>query len=139
MKTSTPTFAAAILLTAVATPVFAQAAIQEPGAYSFYHPNADVLAGRQGYRPKFLHVRDRRMVYSLPICGRVSIDAAVLPGYPGVRLEVDQNRVAEGLGESRAAREGSGSAPSLVPARRLSDGPRLRSRRRGPSTSTPER
>ena len=51
MKTSIPTFAAAILLTAVATPVFAQAAIQEPGAYSFYHPNADVLAGRQGYRP----------------------------------------------------------------------------------------
>ena len=50
MRKSIPTFAAAILLTAVATPVFAQAAIQEPGAYSFYHPNADVLAGRQGYR-----------------------------------------------------------------------------------------
>jgi hypothetical protein len=30
--------------------VFAQAAIQEPGAYAFYHPNADVLAGRGGYR-----------------------------------------------------------------------------------------
>ena len=28
-------------------PVFAQAAISEPGAYAFYHPNADVLnAGR---------------------------------------------------------------------------------------------
>ena len=28
-------------------PVFAQAAIQEPGAFAFYHPNADVLnAGR---------------------------------------------------------------------------------------------
>jgi len=51
MKKFIPTFAAAFLLTAVATPVFAQAAIQEPGAYSFYHPNADVLAGRQGYRP----------------------------------------------------------------------------------------
>lgn len=51
MKKSIPTFAAALLLTAVATPMFAQAAIQEPGAYSFYHPNADVLAGRQGFRP----------------------------------------------------------------------------------------
>jgi hypothetical protein len=30
-----------------ATPVFAQAAIQEPGMFAFYHPNADVLnAGR---------------------------------------------------------------------------------------------
>ena len=41
---------AALLMTAVATPVFAQAAIQEPGAYAFNHPNADVLAGRQSYR-----------------------------------------------------------------------------------------
>jgi hypothetical protein len=50
MKKSIPTLAVAFLVTAIATPVFAQAAIQEPGAYSFYHPNADVLAGRQGYR-----------------------------------------------------------------------------------------
>jgi predicted phosphoribosyltransferase len=35
--------AAAILSMMIATPVFAQAAIQEPGAYAFYHPNADVL------------------------------------------------------------------------------------------------
>ena len=34
---------AAILSMMIATPVFAQAAIQEPGAYAFYHPNADVL------------------------------------------------------------------------------------------------
>ena len=51
MTRSIPTLAAALLLTAVATPVFAQAAIQEPGAYAFYHPNADVLAGRGAYRP----------------------------------------------------------------------------------------
>jgi len=25
--------------------------IQEPGAFAFYHPHADVLAGRQAYRP----------------------------------------------------------------------------------------
>jgi hypothetical protein len=52
MKKSIPTIAAALLLTAIATPVFAQAAVQEPGAFSFYHPNADVLnSGRGGYRP----------------------------------------------------------------------------------------
>jgi hypothetical protein len=31
-------------------PVFAQAAISEPGAYAFYHPDADVLnAGRSSF------------------------------------------------------------------------------------------
>jgi hypothetical protein len=40
------TLAAAALLSAMAaTPVFAQAAIQEPGLFAFYHPNADVLNG----------------------------------------------------------------------------------------------
>jgi hypothetical protein len=37
-------FGAAFILSAgMATPVFAQAAIQEPGLYAFYHPNADLL------------------------------------------------------------------------------------------------
>jgi hypothetical protein len=37
-------FGAALMLSAaMATPVFAQAAISEPGAYSFYHPDGDVL------------------------------------------------------------------------------------------------
>jgi hypothetical protein len=39
--------AAAILLMVMATPVFAQAAVQEPGAFAFYHPNADVLHSSQ--------------------------------------------------------------------------------------------
>jgi hypothetical protein len=44
--TSLKTLAAAALISAVtATPVFAQAAISEPGAFAFYHPNADVLNG----------------------------------------------------------------------------------------------
>lgn len=52
MTKTIPTLAAAFLMTAVATPVFAQAAVQEPGAYAFYHPNADVLnAGRPALRP----------------------------------------------------------------------------------------
>jgi len=51
MTNSILVLAAALLMTAIATPVFAQAAIQEPGAFAFYHPNADVLAGRQAYRP----------------------------------------------------------------------------------------
>ena len=37
--------AAAFLSLAFATPVLAQAAIQEPGAFAFYYPNNDVLNG----------------------------------------------------------------------------------------------
>ena len=36
---------AAILSTAIATPVLAQAVIQEPGAYAFYRPNRDSRLG----------------------------------------------------------------------------------------------
>ncbi len=36
---------AAAILSMMVAPVFAQAAIQEPGAFAFYHPNADVLNG----------------------------------------------------------------------------------------------
>jgi hypothetical protein len=44
--------AAAILSMMAATPVFAQAAVQEPGAYAFYHPDGDVLeAGASRRRP----------------------------------------------------------------------------------------
>jgi hypothetical protein len=39
--------AAAILSMMIATPVLAQAAIQEPGSFAFYHPNADVLNAGQ--------------------------------------------------------------------------------------------
>ena len=35
----------AVLALMFATPVFAQAAVQEPGAFSFYYPNNDVLNG----------------------------------------------------------------------------------------------
>jgi hypothetical protein len=42
-------FGAAFILSAgMATPVFAQAAIQEPGLYAFYHPDADLLHARSG-------------------------------------------------------------------------------------------
>jgi hypothetical protein len=34
--------ATAILSMMIATPVFAQAAVQEPGLYAFYHPDGDV-------------------------------------------------------------------------------------------------
>ena len=44
--TTLKTIAAAAQLSAItAIPVFAQAAIGEPGAFAFYHPNADVLNG----------------------------------------------------------------------------------------------
>jgi hypothetical protein len=51
MMKFSPTIAVALLATAVATPVFAQAAIQEPGAYAFYHPNADTVARSSAVRP----------------------------------------------------------------------------------------
>jgi hypothetical protein len=37
--------AATILSTAFASPVLAQAVIQEPGAFAFYHPNGDLGIG----------------------------------------------------------------------------------------------
>jgi hypothetical protein len=37
--------ATAILSSVIATPVFAQAALQEPGAFAFYHPNGDLGLG----------------------------------------------------------------------------------------------
>ena len=41
----------ALLTVGADLPAFAQAAIQEPGAYAFYHPDADVLnAGRSPFR-----------------------------------------------------------------------------------------
>ena len=41
--------AAAILSLMFATPVFAQAAIQEPGAFAFYYPNNDVPEWRPAH------------------------------------------------------------------------------------------
>ncbi len=44
--TSLKTIAVAAVLSALtATPLFAQAAIQEPGAFAFFYPNRDVLNG----------------------------------------------------------------------------------------------
>jgi hypothetical protein len=39
---------AAILSAAFAGPVLAQAAIQEPGMFAFYHPNGDLLHAGSG-------------------------------------------------------------------------------------------
>ena len=43
--------ATAILSMMVATPVFAQAAVQEPGLYAFYHPDGDVLKANRPREP----------------------------------------------------------------------------------------
>jgi len=49
--TSFKLFGAALVLAVIAVvPVSAQEAIQEPGSYSFYHPNADVLNAGAGGR-----------------------------------------------------------------------------------------
>ena len=53
--------AAALLSAAFATQAFAQAAVQEPGAFAFYHPNADVLNGGRSAPPAnaFAYVPER--------------------------------------------------------------------------------
>src|SRR6266404_5770092 len=43
---------AAFLSTAIATPVMAQAVIQEPGAYAFHYPNGDLGIGSTPSRPR---------------------------------------------------------------------------------------
>jgi hypothetical protein len=47
--------AAAMLSMMAATPLFAQAAIQEPGSYAFYHPNGGVRETSQA-RPAMVPV-----------------------------------------------------------------------------------
>jgi hypothetical protein len=43
--TSFKLLGAALIVAAIVAPASAQQAISEPGAYSFYHPNNDVLNG----------------------------------------------------------------------------------------------
>jgi hypothetical protein len=57
-KYRTIVLAAGLLLTA-AQPVFAQAAIQEPGMFAFYHPNLDVLNRGAPTPEYFLEQRSR--------------------------------------------------------------------------------
>jgi hypothetical protein len=57
-KYRTTVLAAGLLLTATA-PVFAQAAIQEPGMFAFYHPNLDALNGGAPTPEYFLEQRSR--------------------------------------------------------------------------------
>jgi hypothetical protein len=64
--------AAAILSLTFATPVFAQAAIQEPGAFAFYYPNNDVLnSGRPtpaaGLDDRTLMQLNRSDAYGTPV------------------------------------------------------------------------
>lgn len=55
--------AAALLSAAFATQAFAQAAVQEPGAFAFYHPNSDVLNAGRGGPPAsaFAYVPEREV------------------------------------------------------------------------------
>jgi hypothetical protein len=56
-----------ILSTALATPVFAQAVIEEPGAYAFYHSNGDLKIGsaRPQRREQVMAVRGTGDVMAL--------------------------------------------------------------------------
>ena len=64
--------AAAVLSLMFATPVFAQAAIQEPGLFSFYYPNNDVL---NGGRPTPAAGLDARTPVLLGSGGPIAMDS----------------------------------------------------------------
>jgi hypothetical protein len=55
--------AAAVLLTALATPVLAQEATQEPGMIGFNYPNSNYLTGGYGVRLPYNTGRYPRMPY----------------------------------------------------------------------------
>ena len=67
--------AAAVLCTALATPVMAQEVVQEPGMTGFNYPNSHYLTGGYGQRTPWNRDRTPRMPYG----GYVAYDAA-----PGV-------------------------------------------------------
>jgi hypothetical protein len=77
--------AAALLSAAFATPVFAQAAVQEPGAFAFYHPNADVLNAGRGGPPAdayaFVPERSNAAGLRLPVRPHRAHHHAVIKGY----------------------------------------------------------
>jgi hypothetical protein len=57
---------AALLTTGGQLPVLAQAAIQEPGAYAFYHPGGDVLnAGRP--KPRYAPLNQMQRTDQPPV------------------------------------------------------------------------
>ena len=64
--------AAAVLSTALATPVLAQEATQEPGMIGFNYPNSNYLTGGYGVRLPYNTGRYPRM----PIGGYVAYDVA---------------------------------------------------------------
>jgi hypothetical protein len=70
--------AAAILLTALAAPVLAQEATQEPGSIGFNYPNSDYLTGGYGNRLPYNTGHYPRMPYG----GYVAYDVAP----PGVMI-----------------------------------------------------
>ena len=59
MKRSRTIVLAAGMLLIAATPVFAQAAIQEPGMFAFYHPDRDVLNAGAPTPEYFLEQRSK--------------------------------------------------------------------------------
>ena len=68
MKSIKTIAVAGLLSLMVAAPAFAQEAIQEPGAFAFYHPNLDVLNGgaptpayrMEGMPPSVMQSHDRK-------------------------------------------------------------------------------
>ena len=88
---------AAILSTAIATPVLAQAVIQEPGAYAFYRPNGDL--GIASYTPS-----RRREVWCWPRNSQRYGISTVFPSIDGRKRNYNQTLVSAGRPPPAACR-----------------------------------
>ena len=83
--------ATAVLSLMFATPVFAQAVIQEPGAFAFNYPNNDVLNGGRPTPATGMDVRMPFVYGSNPYYATMDsgADGASCPGYDGGRHECE--------------------------------------------------
>ncbi len=99
MTTLTLLGAATILSTTLATPVLAQALIQEPGAYTVHRPNGDLGIGRgtadamalaPPFRPSIGGRETTTRPWSAPVGHRQPRIADVPPSTSGSRQILDQ-------------------------------------------------
>jgi hypothetical protein len=115
--------AAAVLSMTMATPLFGQATIQEPGALSFYRPNADVLNGGRptpaasgALASVPLGASDAYAAMGATRTARLALSVIV----PTTRLQVPSSAMmVTGIGASEAAREDERGGRSNRPFRDL--------------------
>jgi opacity protein-like surface antigen len=78
--------AAAVLATALATPVMAQEVVQEPGMVGFNYPNSNYMTGGYGQRTPWNRDRIPRMPYGGYVAVETAPAAGVVVGPGGVAV-----------------------------------------------------